>query len=98
MEGFGISVIEAASCKIPVVAANLEGLKDAIKENQNGFLVETEDVDGYLSKINALLADENYRKSFGEKARQFVIDHFQWDAIAQEYLTEIRKTIEISKR
>ena len=41
MEGFGISVIEAASCEIPVIASNIEGLKDAIKDGQNGFLVES---------------------------------------------------------
>ncbi|HLN18846.1 MAG TPA: glycosyltransferase family 4 protein, partial [Patescibacteria group bacterium] len=34
MEGFGISVIEAASCQIPVAASAIEGLKDAIKDGQ----------------------------------------------------------------
>ncbi len=45
MEGFGISVIEAAYCGIPVIAAILEGLQDAIFDGRNGFLVEPEDAD-----------------------------------------------------
>lgn len=93
MEGFGISVIEAASCKLPVIASNLEGLKDAIKDGQNGFLVEPYDTQGYVKKINELLADENYRKEFGEKARQFVIENYRWEKISKKYLEEIRKVI-----
>ena len=93
MEGFGISVIEAASCKIPVIASRLEGLGDAIKDGQNGFLVEPYAIMGYADKINELLADADYRRRFGEKARQYVIDNYGWEKIAKRYLEEIEKTI-----
>lgn len=91
LEGFGLSVIEAAYCGIPVVAAHLEGLKDAIKDGQNGFSIETEDADGYVKKINELLADDDARKKFGQRARQYVIDNFAWDKIAKKYLEVIEK-------
>jgi phosphatidylinositol alpha-1,6-mannosyltransferase len=97
MEGFGLSVIEAAYCGIPVLAANLEGLKDAIKDGQDGFLIEPEDVAGYVAKINELLSNDENRKAFGQKARQFVIDNYSWDKIAEKYLTEIEKTISNQK-
>ncbi|MFA5776839.1 MAG: glycosyltransferase family 4 protein [Parcubacteria group bacterium] len=93
MEGFGISVIEAASCKIPVIASNLEGLKDAIINEENGFLVESENTDAWIRKINELLADDNFRKEFGEKARQFVIENYRWEIIAEKYLEEIENII-----
>lgn len=95
MEGFGITAIEAGACGRVVVASDLEGLKDAIKDGQNGFLVEPMNVDIYVQKINALLADDNYRKEFGEKARRFVIENYSWDKIAQKYLEEIEKTINV---
>lgn len=91
MEGFGISVIEAASCRLPVIASRLEGLQDAIKDGQNGFLVEPYDAGLFANKINELLAGDEYRKKFGEKARQFVIDNFRWEIIAGKYLEEIKK-------
>ncbi len=93
MEGFGISVIEAASCQIPVVVSKLEGLQDAIKDGENGFLVEPENPDAYVSKINSLLTNETYRKSFGEKARQYVLDNYQWKNIARRYVEEMEKVI-----
>lgn len=93
MEGFGISVIEAASCKLPVLAARLEGLQDAIKDGKNGFLIEPENADAYAAKINELLKDDTLRKTFGEGARQFVIENYDWKIIAQLYLDEITKLV-----
>ena len=93
MEGFGLSVIEAAYCGIPVIAANLEGLKDAIKDGQDGFLIETEDINGYIAKINELLSNDENRKAFGQKARQYVIDNYSWDKISKIYLEEITKVV-----
>jgi phosphatidylinositol alpha-1,6-mannosyltransferase len=93
MEGFGISVIEAASCKIPVLASNIEGLRDAIIEGQNGFPIESENPEAWIKKINGLLPNDNFRKEFGERARQFVIDNFRWEKIAGKYLDEIEKLL-----
>lgn len=93
MEGFGISVIEAALCKIPVLASNLEGLKDAIKDGQNGFLVESENVQAWISKTNELLANDVLRFEFGKKARQYVIDNFSWKIIVEKYFEEIKSII-----
>ncbi len=93
MEGFGISVIEAVYAGIPVIAANLEGLKDAIKDNRNGFLVETGDIEGYVKKINELLSDDAYRQNFGQQARRYILDNLTWEKISKRYLEEIEKTI-----
>ena len=93
MEGFGLSVVEAASCKIPVIASNLEGLKDAIIDGQDGFLAEPENADDWIKKINKLLSDDSFRKEFGEKAREYIIQNFRWKKIAERYLEEIKKTI-----
>lgn len=104
MEGFGISVIEAGACRLPVIASRLEGLQDAIKDGQNGFLIDMSNADTrlpskqiYIQKINELLADDNFRKEFGEKARQFVIENYSWDKIARRYLEEIEKVVKKQK-
>ncbi len=92
MEGFGINVIEASACGRVVVASALEGLKDAIKDGENGFLVEQGNADAWAEKINELLSlGDEARKEFGEKARKYTIEHFSWDKIAKRYLEEIEK-------
>jgi glycosyltransferase involved in cell wall biosynthesis len=97
MEGFGLVVIEAASCRLPVVASDLEGLKDAIKEGKDGFLVEPGNAEAFLKKINELLSQDDFRLEFGEKARKFVSENFSWEKISRQYLEEIKTVISKSK-
>ncbi len=85
MEGFGISVIEAAVCGIPVVAADLEGLKDAITDGKNGFRVPPQDPDAWVGKISEILSDDFDRIAFGKNASHYVITHNSWEIIAKRY-------------
>ena len=93
MEGFGISVIEAGACRLPVLASSIEGLKDAIKDSKNGFLVESENAEAFVKKITELFADGTPRDLFGQNVRDYVIENYQWGKIAQQYLEEINKVI-----
>lgn len=93
MEGFGITAIEGAGCGRVVLASNLEGLKDAIIEGKNGFLIEPGDANAWVLKIRELLADDDFRQVFGKKAQEFVKENFVWEKISQRYLEEIEKTL-----
>jgi len=93
-EGFGINVAEAAACERVVLASNLQGLADAVKDGQNGFLVEPENVVAWIDKVNELLGkDKIYLASFGKQAGKFVEEHFSWEGVSKKYLEEIEKTL-----
>nr|MBP7060904.1 glycosyltransferase family 4 protein [Candidatus Moranbacteria bacterium] len=92
MEGFGIAVIEAAACGRPVVAANLEGLKDAIIEGENGRLVEPENAAAMSAAITSLLQDDATRRTLGERAKAYTREHYNWDHIAQRYISVLDQT------
>ncbi len=98
MEGFGISVIEAGACRLPVIASRMEGLQDAIKDGQNGFLIEPYNADEYAAKIKELLSDDVFRQEFGKKTRRFVIENYSWNKIAGKYFEEIEKTTTAMKQ
>lgn len=90
MEGFGIVILEAASCGVPVVASNLEGIRDAIVEEKNGFLVKVYDVDEFIKIINRLLRDNKKERNLS-RIRNFTLNYFNWDIIAKNYISEIYK-------
>lgn len=92
MEGFGIAVIEAGSAGLPVVASDLEGLRDAVKQGENGFLVKPERADGFISTINELAENNDERRIFGEKAARFVENTFHWNMVAKRYI-EVLTTV-----
>lgn len=86
MEGFGINAIEASACGRVVVASSLEGLKDAIKDGENGFLLEPGNSEMWEKKISELLSNDDFRKEFGEKAKKYTVENFSWEKIAKRYL------------
>jgi glycosyltransferase involved in cell wall biosynthesis len=92
LEGFGITAIEAAACKRVVLASDLEGLKDAVKNGQNGFLLEPENADAWADKIKEILAGDDFRAEFGEKASKFTFENYSWDKIAKRYLEVIKSS------
>ena len=91
MEGFGIAVIEAGSAGLPVVASDLEGLRDAVKHGENGFLVKPEQSDGFVQTINELAENNDERRSFGEKSARFVENTFHWNMVAKKYIETLTK-------
>lgn len=86
MEGFGLTVLEAASTGLPVIAANLEGLKDAISDHENGFLVEPLDREAFKEQIMSLREDDIARKKHTVLAREYTAKHFHWRTIAKQYV------------
>lgn len=92
MEGFGINVIEAGACERVVLASNLEGLADAVSNGNNGFLVQPENADRWIKKINAIFdAGDDFSKDFGKRAREYVEENYSWKKISRRYLEEMEK-------
>jgi glycosyltransferase involved in cell wall biosynthesis len=75
-EGFGMSIIEAASVELPSIATRIYGIVDAIEENVTGLLVPPRDVDRLSDAITRLANDKELRKSLGFAARERVIREF----------------------
>lgn len=56
MEGFGLVTVEAAMRGTPVVAARLEGIRDAVVDGQTGILLPPADAGAWAARLTALLA------------------------------------------
>lgn len=84
-EGFGMVLVEAMACGLPVVSFDCScGPKDIIKDGEDGILVENGNIDLLASSLSILINDESLRKSMskaGQKnAQRFNIVHIaeQW--------------------
>lgn len=92
-EGFGIVAIEACIAGIPVVGTNVDGISQAILNEENGFLYEHGDYQGFSDKIVSFLKDENLRVQFGAQAREFTHLNYSWKTIATQYDAEFKKLV-----
>jgi phosphatidylinositol alpha-1,6-mannosyltransferase len=68
MEGFGLVAMEAATAGVLVVASDLEGIRDAVIEDETGLLCPSGDVECFVARITSLLRDEPER---ARRAEQF---------------------------
>ena len=91
MEGFGLNVLEAVVCERLVLSSDLQGLKDAIKDGVNGFLVEPENALAWQEKIEELTSPDFPKKEFIAQAKKYTLDNFTWDKIGRKYVELLRK-------
>lgn len=90
-EGFGITAIEAGSCELVPIVSDLEGLKDAVKDQNNGLRLPSKDEKKYIETIKYLMDNPDYRIKLGQKARRYVKNNFDWGVIGRRYLEEFKK-------
>ena len=83
-EAFGLVLVEAMACKLPVVATNTSCCPEIVGDG--GLLFELGDSQDLAEKIITILKDENLRKELGTKARNRILTSFTWRNAAREYL------------
>jgi glycosyltransferase involved in cell wall biosynthesis len=85
-EGQGIVLLEAQACGKPVVAFNVGGVNEAVKNGETGLLVELGNTDAFAESLLKLLADRTLRNNMGMAGRKFVTENYTWDLCAQRML------------
>ena len=68
IEGFGLVAVEAALRGTPVLASDLEGLRDAVTDGQTGTLLKACDVDLWVASVRRLLSDPDALTTMGRRA------------------------------
>jgi glycosyltransferase involved in cell wall biosynthesis len=85
-EGLPMSLLESASCEIPIVAFDVPGCREVVINNENGFLVCFKNKTQLSKSINKLIDNINLRIKFGEKSRSLAIKEFSQKKIGKETL------------
>jgi len=83
-EGFGIVLLEAQACGKPVIAGQSGGTAEAMDPSQTGELVACDAPDALAEAAVRLLERADYRDQLGARARPWVVEHYDWRAIARD--------------
>ena len=95
MEGFGIVLLEANLAGTPAVASDLEGIKDVIQNGKNGYKIEVKDSECFSKQVDLLL--DNDLEEMSDSARNFVLENFTWNKVAQQYISYLKEVVENKK-
>jgi len=85
-ETFPLSLLEAMACGRPVVATNVGGISEIIKDRYNGILIPKGDHDTLAKAIRFLLENPVYAKKLGEEAKKTIDKKFNLNIMIRKYL------------
>jgi glycogen(starch) synthase len=85
-EGQGIVLLEAQASGKPVVAFDVGGVNEAVRNGETGLLVKRGNSDKLADALLKLLGDKTLREKMGVNGRRFVTENFTWDICAQKML------------
>lgn len=85
-EGFGMVLVEAMSCGVPVVSFDCKcGPKDIIQHGINGLLVPEGDIKALANAMMEVMTDETYRRMLSRNARK-VVDTYSEEAVMARWI------------
>ena len=94
-EGKGMTLIEAGCMEKPLIATNVPGCKDIVKDGYNGFLCEVRNSQSLAEAMEKMiLLDEITREAFGKNSRLFMEKNFDEKNVIAIYQTKIKQVID----
>ena len=86
-----LTLKEAQLMKKPVIATNVGGIPEMMRDGQTGFLVEEGDHDGWVKHLSGIINDKTLSRKFGEEGKKFVNETFNWERIAANFVKILNK-------
>lgn len=86
MESLPTIIKEAFYLRVPVIATSVGGIPELVKDNETGFLTESENSLMLLEKINQLLSNRLLQEKLSSNGYDFVLDNLTWKQIFPIYI------------
>lgn len=90
VEGFGLSLLEAQACGVPVIGNNSGGIPSAIFDGHGGFIIDAQNSAELAAKIEYVLKSKTAYKEQSYKARKIVIEYYNWKRYYNNLLNVIQ--------
>jgi len=96
-EGLGVVLIEAIAAGMVLVASEVGGIVDVVKDGCSGLLVPPKDIDALAGAIERVASDQALAKSLAQGAQELASELFDWQNVASKQLAVFEAVLE-SKR
>jgi len=84
LEAFGLVLVEAMASRRPVVASDMPGVREVVRDGKTGLLCEPFNSDDLAAKIGALAGSEKERQEMGAAGRKLAEERYSWEVIGEK--------------
>lgn len=84
IEGFGMVLLEAQACGKPVIAGASGGTAETMRVGETGWIMNCDGPETLSRAVAELLLDRGLRGRMGEAGREWVVDNFDWEPLAEQ--------------
>jgi glycosyltransferase involved in cell wall biosynthesis len=88
-EGLPRVLLEAMALSKPVIASNVGGIPEIVKDGENGFLIAPHDVRGLVKRLERLIESPALSKKMGQAGHGFVKENFSSKRYTENYISMI---------
>lgn len=92
-EGVPRVLLEAGLAGVPIVASNMPGCSDVVRDGWNGYLVPPRNADALAARIVDLLEDRNQADAMGARSAALVPEQFALSSIVDQYCDAYRRAL-----
>ncbi len=92
-EGVPKTLLEAAACERPIVATDVPGCREILRQEQNALLVPTKDPEALAEAIERLATSAELRRRLGRRGRQIVVSQFSESLVVEQTLEVYRSLL-----
>jgi glycosyltransferase involved in cell wall biosynthesis len=93
-EGFGVAAAEASAAGLPVVATNVYGIPDVVRDGDTGLLTPPRNPVALAKAIGRLVEDPRMRARMGAAGREYVARHYDWSQNAAQMAAIYERLLE----
>ena len=91
-------LLEAQASMVPVVAFDVGGVGEAVRNGETGFLAKLGDTEEFADAIMRLLSDGALRTKIGSAGRRFVMENYTWELVrSKDARRFIMKRLELER-
>lgn len=92
-ESFGVAVIEASACEVPVVVSDAPGLKEVVDDKHTGLVVPAQNESAAARAIMELLCNKEVRRAYGRNGRNKVKAQYNWNDNVDQMIQLYKKIL-----
>lgn len=93
-ENFGLTIVEAAACGLPVIASPTGGPKEILEQNENGLLVDVEDPAAIATAIKKIIADQTLWDKYSANGILASNQLYSWTSFANKYMDVVASLLQ----